>query len=220
MSGPLRDSLKALYIPERIKQLPVNDKGYPVPYFVAWIDGKPDFRVVEPNRIRDAVRFNRCWICGQTLGSYRAFVLGPMCVITRVSAEPPSHAECAQFAVSVCPFLVQPKAVRRDANLPEVSAPAGVMLTRNPGAAVVWVTKRYKLARVDNGLLFRLGDPEAFEWYTLGRPASRSEALDAVNSGLPALQEIAQAQGPSAMVELRRALTDALHYLPQMCMLD
>ena len=35
-------------MPSRIAALPVDERGYPVPWFVAWIDGKPEFRCADP----------------------------------------------------------------------------------------------------------------------------------------------------------------------------
>ncbi len=128
---PVRAGLPPL--PLRITTLPVDERGFPVPRFVAWIDGKPDFRVVDPRQRARAVRLNRCWICGEAFGAHKAFVVGPMCVVNRVSSEPPSHRECAVFAAQACPFLTLPRARRRDANLPATGEPPGVMLTRNPG---------------------------------------------------------------------------------------
>jgi hypothetical protein len=34
-------------MPESVGRLPVDHRGYPVPWFVAWIDGKPEFRCAD-----------------------------------------------------------------------------------------------------------------------------------------------------------------------------
>jgi hypothetical protein len=67
-------------LPPRIAKLPV-DRGYPVPWFVAWVDGKPEFRVMDHRRLVRAIKESRCWVCGQKLGAIRAYVLGPMCAV-------------------------------------------------------------------------------------------------------------------------------------------
>src|SRR5438132_506337 len=82
----------------RISQLPIDDAGRPVPWFVAWVDGKPEFRVVGPGKREEAYAKRKCWVCGQQLGSYLVFVIGPMCALNRISSEPPSHKDCAIFA--------------------------------------------------------------------------------------------------------------------------
>jgi hypothetical protein len=115
---------------------PTDRHGHPVPWFVAEIDGVPDFRVIGPGKIEDAVRFNRYWLCGEHLGTTAVFVIGPMCVVNRTTAEPGSHRDCATYAIQACPFLTRPTMRRRDTGLPEDAVePGGVMLTRNPGAA-------------------------------------------------------------------------------------
>lgn len=34
----------------RIAKLPLNDSGYPVPFFVGYVNGKPDFRCSDADR--------------------------------------------------------------------------------------------------------------------------------------------------------------------------
>ena len=101
-------------MPSRIARLP-TDRGFPVPWFVAWIDGKPDFRVIAPGRVAEAVNKGKCWVCGGTLFGTRAYVVGPMCAVNRTSAEPPSHRDCARYSAKACPFLSRPTMRRRDA---------------------------------------------------------------------------------------------------------
>jgi hypothetical protein len=195
-------------VPARMRQLPVDERGYPVPMFVNYVNGKPDFRVADADYMRAAVRRRLCWLCGDRLGVYLTFVIGPMCVINRTISEPPSHLECARFAAKACPFLVLPKAKRRDANVPEdAREPAGEMLTRNPGCCCLWTTRSYKLFRAHHGqpgTLFELGEPTGLEWYAEGREATREEVLASVDSGLPLIRPMAEADGPEAVAELGR----------------
>jgi len=85
-------------IPPRMRLLPIESRGYPVPWFVEWVDGKPDFRVMDRRKWGLAVRFGNCWLCGDPVGVRRTFVIGPMCGITRTTSEPANHHECASFA--------------------------------------------------------------------------------------------------------------------------
>jgi len=195
----LRSNLPAL--PDRIKRLPVDERGYPVPYFVAWLDAegnpckpeahgsKPEFRAMDAEKRIKAVSRHLCWICGDKLGTRFAFVAGPMCGVSRISAEPPSHRECAEFAVKACPFMVMPKAVRRENDLPEgVANPVGTMIERNPGVSMVWLTRGYGIIRdTSDTFLFEIGQPFEVLWFREGRPASREEVLSAIDSGIPLL---------------------------------
>jgi hypothetical protein len=44
--------------------------GYPVPFVQMWIDGKPDFRVIDPYRVDECAEQKLCAICGRKLGQY------------------------------------------------------------------------------------------------------------------------------------------------------
>jgi len=198
-------------MPPGIEQLPRDKHQRPIPWFVH-IDeaGVPDFRVIRRDGIFDAYRFDWCWICGRPRGRHAAFVIGPMCAVNRVSAEPPSHLDCAIYAARMCPFLATPSMVRRERGLVEMGrvAPAGVMLTRNPGVALVWSSKTWEPFKAPGGALFNIGDPTATRWYAHGRTATRDEVLAAIDSGLPTLREAADAEGAGAQLdgELARAL--------------
>jgi hypothetical protein len=206
-------------LPARIAKLPVH-RGYPVPWFVAWIDGVPDFRIISENKIAVAHNQARCWICGERLGSYLAFVVGPMCAVNRISAELPSHRECAEFAAIACPFLSRPHMVRRDAGLPTagVVEPAGTMIRRNPGVALVWITRSYRVQKTETGPLFEMGAPLEIACYTEGRRSTPEEIRHSVETGLPLLleaanQEATQERRDRARLEVERETAVALRLL-------
>lgn len=189
MTTPLRKGLPPM--PARMRSLPVDKRGYPVPFFVAWVDGEPDFRAMDGRRMRTCIEQHRCWLCGHPLGRAFVFVAGPMCGVNRVSSEPPSHVDCAEFAVKACPFLTLPKAQRRDVNMPDgAREPGGIMITRNPGVALIWTTRSYKKERWPNGLLFRMGEPTAISFWAEGRAATRAEIDESIRTGLPALESM------------------------------
>lgn len=202
--------------PARIRLLP-RYKGFPVPWFVHMEMGVADFRVIGRGKMRSAIKGELCWICGQRMGTFRAFVIGPMCAINRVSAEPPSHLECAVFAAEACPFLTKPKMRRNEKGLPEErQAPPGVMIDRSPGVALVWVTRKYKrFTDGQGGQLFDVGEPTEVRWFAEGRPATRDEVLASIASGLPLLARPAAEEGPEALAALERKTFAAMALLPE-----
>lgn len=222
MPTDLRPELPEL--PDRIKNLPVDKRGYPVPWFVTWLDeddnpcprgqGRPEFRVVDPEAILSAIRHAKCWVCGEKMGRYKAFTIGPMCAINRISSEPPAHTECAMFSARACPFLTRPHARRRDNALPEdVSEEnvAGTMIRRNPGVAMVWVTTSFTPFKSGPGVLFDLGKPDEVLFFAEGRMASRSEVCDSIRSGYGALYEAAAREDAvDRLEEMRDAAFDVL----------
>lgn len=206
-------------LPERIARLPVAANGYPVPWFVAWVDGPngeevPEFRAADARKRHDALVRNLCWVCGDVLGQHKAFVLGPMCAVNRVTSEPACHRECAEFSVRACPFLTKPHMVRREAGLPEgtVEAP-GFAIDRNPGCSAVWVAKKFSVINLGGGdYLFRVGEPTEVTWWAEGRTATRAEVIASVESGLPILRS--KADGPGDLAEFDRLVAAAQQFFP------
>lgn len=199
----LNASIRHIAMPDRFKRLPISDKGFPIPYFVGEFDGKRDFRVVDPDHFVNCVKQRRCWLCGQTLGQYLCFVIGPMCSVNRVSSEPPSHRECSEYAVKACPFLSRPNMRRNEGGLPPIElGAAGNPIAHNPGATLIWVTKKYRPFKVPNGLLFEIGDPVEVLWFKEGRKATRAEIDAAIAKGLPLLRAVAEKEGPEAIAQL------------------
>ena len=196
-------------LPKRMQRLPLDDRGYPVPWFVDWLDGKPVFQAMDPQKFQKAIQQKRCWLCGERLGVYMAFVIGPMCGVNRVSSEPPCHRDCAEYAVRACPFLTRPLARRnlRGIDPADVKRPAGVMIERNPGVSLLWITKSYKPFHAPNGILIRIGEAVDVSFWSQGRKASIEEIRTSVDSGLPILEGMAKNDGPSAESELSHQVT-------------
>ena len=158
-------------------------------------------------------------MCGHGFrpGEDRAWVIGPMCAVNLVTAEPSSHLDCATFSARNCPFLITPNMTRRERHMPEgAENPAGIMIRRNPGVALVWVTgyRGWRTENEDGGVLFRLGACKRALWFAEGRDATRSEVLASIDSGLPLLREMAEQDGPGAVTELEQMHRTALAHVP------
>jgi hypothetical protein len=206
-------------IPARMARLPLDKHGRIVPWFVAWIDGQPDHRIVGEGKPAEAIIERRCWLRGHRLGVYATFVIGPMCAVNRISAEPPSHRDCAVYAATVCPFLTTPRMNRRENGKPaDITEPAGIMIKRNPGVALVWTTRRWawKNDPGAGGYLAHLGDPTETLWFAEGREATREEITASIDSGLELLQaHAAEDDNPAAaLAELDRMHAGALQLVP------
>lgn len=191
-------------MPARIRRLPVSARGFPIPKFVEYVDGEPDFRLFNATHMKNCIHRDLCWICGEPLGSFKAFPIGPMCCINRITAEPPSHYECAVFAAKNCPFLSNPEAKRRERGMPENKTVAGTMIEDNPGMTAIWVTRNYQIMLVSNGILFVIGEPESLEFWKEGRIATRAEIDAKIIERFPILLESAQEDGRLAVEELNR----------------
>jgi hypothetical protein len=196
-------------LPDRMKKLSVDDRGYVVPWFVAYVDGRPEFRALDPAKWRQAVKERRCWVCGEPLGRWLAFPVGSMCTITRTISEPPSHRECAEWSVKHCPFLSQPNMVRRTEGLPDDMHFSGIGLKRNPGVVALWITRTFEtfpVGLMGGDRLITMGRPESVTWWCEGQPATRDQVEASIADALPALLTAAQRDGPFAVEALGKML--------------
>lgn len=220
-------SIERIPMPARIATLPIDARGYPVPWFVQYLkDGKestpedggePDFRVMNSKRLVLARNRKLCWTCGQPMGQFYCFVIGPMCAINRVSAEPPSHLDCGQYAAKACPFLSNPRMRRNEKNLPEHKEMAGFGIERNPGVTCLWVTRNYDVFMSPaggQGPLFKLGKAHSVAWYAQGRVATREEVMASIDSGYPALEAMAAHDGQAGLEALARQRAEAMRLVP------
>ena len=210
-----------LPIPERLQGRPLDSRGFLIPWFatVTGADGAIDLRVVDPRRREEAFRFSKCWVCGGKLGQHKSFVLGPMCALNRITAEPPMHRECAIYSAQACPFLSRPKQKRNAADMPEGCCPEtgnlpGLAIMRNPGAVLVWTSLSYKRVRVPNGYLVQVGEPLETLWFCEGRAATRAEVEHSIDTGLPNLMAAAVTEGPEAVFELNKMREHVSSLLP------
>jgi hypothetical protein len=185
-------------LPPRIARLPVDERGYPIPFF-AQREPTVDFRIVRPAALSACLKERRCWVCGEPRGRNYAFVLGPMCAVTRTNSEPPCHRDCAVWSAVACPFLTRPNMRRNERDMPEGAWTPGIAIRRNPGVVAVWVTRSFQPFRARGdvpgatpGLLFEVGDPTDILWFAEGRAATRAEVLASLQSGLPALESVAR----------------------------
>jgi hypothetical protein len=212
-------------MPISMAKRPRDRRGYPVPWFVpmnpetrSW-----DFRYMGPGKIEQALQNGLCWTCGEPLvqGMPYAFVVGPMCAVNLTSAEPPSHINCAVYSARACPFLARPKMQRPSGHEGVVQNQeniAGVALMRNPGVALVWITRSGSYT--PNIRLFHLGDPIKTRWFAHSREATRAEVLESIESGLPVLMKMAEEQdadegGVGAVDELNRRVEVAMKLIPE-----
>jgi hypothetical protein len=213
--------------PIRIARLPKDERGYPVPWFVAWFyegdeisrhwpGAKPDFRILASGARELAVKKRLCWICGEPLGVHQVFAIGPMCAVNRTTMEPPSHRACAEYAAKACPFLTRPRMRRNEKGLDEIPHKVdGMMIARNPGAIALWESD-YRPFKVNDkgGWLIKLAEPHRVDWWAQGRLATRAEIEEAIATGYPELERQAKRDGPESVAELERLRADAMRFLP------
>jgi hypothetical protein len=103
-------------IPDQMKHLPRDERGYPIPYIVFRdSDRKPHFTINDQSRVQKCKTADICSICGKGLFRGRWFVGGPGSALHPNGAyiDPPLHHECMQFALQTCPYLLSEKYTKR-----------------------------------------------------------------------------------------------------------
>lgn len=190
-----------LPLPDAMKGRPVDYRGFPVPWFVTRKDdeGNWDFNTLDAARFGEALRNQRCWVSGEKLGRWKAFVIGPMCVVNGISGDPPAKLDVAKWSVKVCPFLTRPRAKRADVSEEIKAGQRGVLLDRNPGVSAIYVTDSFKV--IERGIC-QLGEPISVTWWKEGKPALRREVMESLIDGIPVLARMAMEDGSEAEAEL------------------
>jgi hypothetical protein len=76
-----------------------------------------------------------------------------------------------------------PKAQHRPIDNPNVQKLPGAA-KGNPGVCCLYTVKGYVHHEKPKGIIFHTGRAVRVDWYTQGRPATRSEVLAAINASL------------------------------------
>ena len=111
-----QDRLQA-EMPERIARLPKDERGYPVTYIAAYIDGKPDLGIQDFSKVLSCVREWRCHVCGEKLGNLGYFISYEPIAKRPRFLDPAIHKECALYSLKVCPYLANPSAKHRSSKM-------------------------------------------------------------------------------------------------------
>ena len=69
----LNASIRDITTPRRMRRLPVSPRGFPVPWFVAWLGGVPDFRCIGLGKLVKTIHQHCCWLCDEPLGFWQTY---------------------------------------------------------------------------------------------------------------------------------------------------
>ena len=183
-------------IPDRMKHLPVDRRGYAIPVIVlVTSDGRPHFTVNDHEKVERAGRSFCCGICGKRLWKESAwFVGGPMSAFAANGAylDGPVHHECGTFALQTCPYLAAPTYARRidDRTIKPGTLGDAVVLEdptsipERPELFVFAKAKRYAMHRNPNSMLVFVPHKPwlEYEFWEKGRKLTEAEALPLVQA--------------------------------------
>lgn len=99
---------KTVPLPEIMKNLPLDSRGFPVPENVQWIDNKPVFAANDTSKELWLYTTDRCAVSGVKLHpSTVRLITSPLNAIRDeiVVADSPIHVDAMIYALKVCPYL-------------------------------------------------------------------------------------------------------------------
>ena len=180
-------------IPDSMAALPLDGRGLPVPHFVPWFDGEPDFSRVKPGALEFSHQNNLCWLCNEFLGVSKWFILDDITrCINRTASHLPSHRACAEFAAKNYPCMTQAQ----------------------HGCSCLWETNAYRVfTDLEGRITIDIGEASGATFWCDGRKASQEQVLESVRNSIGKLQAEAIGNGPMAMVELVRKVEDFRRWL-------
>jgi hypothetical protein len=211
-------------IPPHMQELPLDKRGYPVPYFVQWVNGVPDFRVSNMRRIYECTNKKLCMICGKALNKDEGcvFAVGPLSTLTQTNDEPPMHRACAEFSAQVCPWMLHPGMKRIPKPLPDGTMSAGQLEAVgaiNGGAPKVWAlydTDSYIAEAQENRtILYFMGEPREIHWWKAGRRATREEVLEALTDTVAFMKAYPGCESPEVQKHYDDRFTELGLWVPE-----
>jgi hypothetical protein len=121
-----------------------------------WIDGKPDFRVIDPDRVEECVNQKLCAICGHRLSEFCWFIGGEACKEKHLFLDAPMHEECAKFASRTCPFVRGDREQYSTRPVdPDKTRTIEIMLKTRPKMFLFKTrTKQVQVERTEEGIIF------------------------------------------------------------------
>jgi hypothetical protein len=167
--------------PASIKALPREERGYPIPYFVAYNrDGSRDLRFADVQKQHICVRQRLCWVCGKSLNILLGFLGGPLSVVNRLHSDMACHPSCAEFSVKYCPHVNNASAKYRDSGKPfDANKPVG-MVKEHPGVTAIVYCTDFETSPPDKhgGILASPLGVTRVDWWFEGGQVTQAEAAD------------------------------------------
>jgi hypothetical protein len=99
---------KNVKIPEMMKDLQVDRRGFPAPFIVLRDKNNvPQFIMNDDTKVEECIKDNLCSICGKKMGEDMWMIGGPLSAFHPQGAyvDVPVHKECGEYALQVCPYL-------------------------------------------------------------------------------------------------------------------
>lgn len=165
--------------PKYIQSLPREERGFPIPWFVATLpDGSRDLRFADYRKKVASVKNLVCWVCGKPLNIMRVLVGGPLSFFNGRYGDMHCHPSCAEFSAKYCPHLNNTKSKYRIANSPDgVQSSEGLTMS-HPGVIGLVYCLDTDTCPTHDDLLLSPVDVQKVEWWHKGAKISAREACE------------------------------------------
>lgn len=154
--------------PPRLARRPRDTRGFIIPFSVDDGTPQPDFRMTQPERIRELLTARACWLCGDRLDHWLCFIGGPLSIANHAFTDGPMHEACAVYALRVCPFLASPRGhYTSEERPPEDSAINPYVADNRPTIFGLGFTDGFITEASPNGMLYMRARPwRKVIWYS------------------------------------------------------
>jgi hypothetical protein len=109
----MKESWKLIPVPSPLDKRPRDGRGFPIPavVFINPETKRADFAVIDPEASKRLSFYRCCGLCGEIIAHEVYFVAGEgiPSEAALFGGIGPMHADCARYALQVCPFIVAPK---------------------------------------------------------------------------------------------------------------
>jgi hypothetical protein len=172
---------KAIEIPFRMKDLPRDTNGYPIPFtMLRTEDGAADFTRHDLAAIGKSIFDQLCSICGQALHTDIWLLAGAKIALNPHGGyiDPAMHKQCAVYALKVCPYLALPSFAKRLPNEVDASHSSVRIITGKPVVFALVKTCNYHVVTTPQGgtILLPIRPLLDIEYWREGRCIPWSEA--------------------------------------------
>lgn len=172
---------KSIDIPTKMKDLPKDKNGYPIPYTIRKDEeDTPIFSQHDESLLHNCISNSHCGICGQPLGNDIWLLAGAKIALQPLGGyiDPPMHKQCGTYALQVCPYLALPSFLKRSPNEIAKSTDKVLVLSGKPSVFGFVKTSDYRLLLNDNGTIIII--PERpfldIEYWREGELLTKSQA--------------------------------------------
>lgn len=161
---------RSMEVPEHMKDNAVY-KGLVVPYTTLIVDDKPQFKMINNERVWECKRDGLCSLCGKPLDYWKAFMVTEKEAESRIIFENPNHEDCLKYAFNVCPWLFYSKATYADISSGQLngidvvsSHPDRELSNQRPPKFGVYITNRYENVMRGQYRVCKVGKAKRLEW--------------------------------------------------------